>query len=467
MIALGNQVGNRAVVLGGSMAGLLACRVLSDYYGEVLVVDRDVLAGVSGARRGVPQGGHAHALLARGQQVLEELFPGLTSELQSGGAPIVDIAEMNWIVEGRRMRQTRSGLRAVSTSRPDLESCVRNRVLARPNVRFLEQHDIAGIVATPERDRITGVRVQSREDGADPVLLEADLVVDASGRGSRIPVWLEDFGYQRPQEERVKIGLSYTTCEYLLPDSPLEENRSVIPLATPASPRGAFFGRTGHQRHILSLTGMLGDQPGPGIEGFLDYARSLPVDDIYEAIRDADPVSAPTTIRFPASQRRHYELLERFPRGLLIVGDSVCSFNPVYGQGMTVSAQEAVVLGTHLATGSAPDPIRFFRDISSVIDAPWEIAAGGDLGWPGVEGRRTVKTRIANTYISRLQYAATKDAAITGAFMRVAGLVDPPSTLMRPGLVLRVLKNSRGGPPPRPEYGAEANRTTRTSDKLR
>jgi 2-polyprenyl-6-methoxyphenol hydroxylase-like FAD-dependent oxidoreductase len=194
---------------------------------------------------------------------------------------------------------------------------------------------------------------------------------------------------------------------------------------------------------MLSLTGILGDHPPADPAGFMAYARSLAAPEIYAAVRDAEPLDEPVTFRFPASVRRRYERLSRFPAGLLVIGDAVCSFNPVYGQGMTAAALQAVVLGRQLRSGSGPRPDRYFRAISRVIDAPWDISAGGDLSFPGVEGPRPLKVRLGNAYLSRLQAAAVHDARVTGAFFRVAGLIDPPPALLRPQLVFRVLRGSR------------------------
>ncbi len=428
------------------MAGLLAARVLAEAYADVTIVDRDELTGVTGPRRGVPQGFHAHALLARGQQVFDELFPGFSEELAAAGQPMLDMGEMHWYLNGLRLRNAHTGLVAVSITRPSLENLVRMRVAAIPNVTFMEGCDILGLATTPGRNRVTGARVQRRTDGSAEEVLPADLVVDATGRGSRAPVWLEELGCERPAEERVKIGLAYTTCEFLLPSRPLENDLSIIPLATPVFPRGAFFGRVSGDRHALSLTSMLGDHPSADPDGVRDGARSLPIPHIFEAIRDVEPDAGPVVFRFPASVRRHYERLTDFPDRLLVIGDGVCSFNPVYGQGMTVAALEALTLRRHLQQGRPPQARRFFHDIARVIDAPWGMASGGDLAWPGVEGRRTPAIRMANAYMGRLMYGALYDARITEAFMRVAGLMDPPQALMRPSMVLRVLRQSRRRP---------------------
>ncbi|MFI7120190.1 FAD-dependent oxidoreductase [Amycolatopsis sp. NPDC049868] len=439
---MGDRVGRRAVVLGASMAGLVTARVLAEEYERVTVIDRDEVTEVEDPRRGVPQGAHAHALLAKGQQTLEALFPGMTEELRADGIPMVDMGEMHWFFEGRTWRPATTGLVVASVARPFLERWVRARVAALPEVEFVERCDIVGVRTTPDGGRVTGARVRRHGAASDEEVLEADLTVDCTGRGSRMPVWLEELGYARPEQEQVKIGLSYTTCEFDLPDRPLTGSLSLIPLATPGSPRGAFFGRVGGDRHILSLTGMLGDCPDPGLEGFLAYTRSLPVPAIHDAVGTTPPVAEPVTIRFPASVRRRYERLSRFPAGVLVLGDAVCSFNPVYGQGMTVAALEAVVLRDQLREGRVPEAGRFFRRIAEVVDAPWAIAAGGDLSWPEVEGKRTTQVRMVNAYMGKLQAAATTDGRITHAFMRVAGLIEPPTALMRPSVVARVVRGS-------------------------
>jgi 2-polyprenyl-6-methoxyphenol hydroxylase-like FAD-dependent oxidoreductase len=440
------QVGDRAVVLGGSMAGLLAARVLAEAYTEVIVVDRDKLLGVTTARRGVPQGRHVHGLLARGQQILEELFPGFTDGAIASGVPTGDLGELRWYFNGKRLRPAHAGCVCVSAARPVLEHLVRSRVDALPNVTFAEQRDILGLLATPGADRVTGVRVRRAAEGDAEEVIEADLVVDATGRGSRTPAWLEEFGYRRPDEDRVRINLSYTTRHYRLPDeSILDGDLSINPVSTPVTPRGAFFSRIENGRCVLSLTGVLGDAAPADPDGFLDFVRSLPVPDIYEVIKDAEPLDDPVSFRYPASVRRRYERLERLPERLLVTGDAACSFNPVYGQGMTVAALDALALRELLREGSAPDPRRFQKDIAKVIDVPWDISAGGDLSFPEVEGERPAKVRMGNAYMAKLQAAATQDGQITRTFMRVAGLVEPPTALMRPGMMVRVFRNAKRG----------------------
>jgi 2-polyprenyl-6-methoxyphenol hydroxylase-like FAD-dependent oxidoreductase len=424
------------------MAGLFAARVLSEAYREVVIVDRDVLIGVTGTRRAVPQGGHIHALLARGQQILEELFPGFTEELVAQGAPAGDFSKhLRWYFNGRKLKQVDTGLVCIGAGRPLLEGHLRTRVSALPGVTFMEQTDILGFdVAGP---RVVGARVQRQAEGSAPEVLSADLVVDATGRGSRTARWLEELGYPRVEEERVKMDLTYTTGDFRLERDAdgLGDDLAIIPVASPELPRGAIYARL-PDRHSVSLTGIAGERPPTDREGFMAYVKSLPVPEIYRAIRDAEFIGEPVTFHFPQSVRRHYERMDRFPQGLLMIGDAACIFNPVYGQGMTVAAMEAYALLKYLRQGAAPEPRVYLREIARAINAPWDMSTGADLGFRTTVGKRTLKVRMGNMFIPKLQVAATVDGTLATAFMRAAGLVAGPESLMKPSMILRTLRNA-------------------------
>jgi len=448
------------------MAGLLAARVLSASFAEVLVVDRDELIGTSTYRKGVPHGRHAHGLVARGHQILQELFPGLTEDLVAFGVKAGDFnGDIRWLFNGRRIAPSHSGLGCVPATRPTLELHVRNRVQAIPNVKFLQRHDILGLETTPDGARVVGARVQ-RQGAAEPEVLHADLVLDTTGRGSRTPAWLEALGYDRPEEDRIKIDLAYTTRHYQLRNDPFEGDLAIIPAATPQNPRGAFFfpiaGDRG--RIELSLTGILGDHAPTDPAGFEEFAKSVPLPVIWESIKDAEPLDDPVKFKYPASVRKRFERLADFPAGFLVMGDAVCTFNPVYAQGMTVAALESLVLRKHLGTGGEIDARAYFHDVSREIDAPWELAAGSDLGYPGVEGKRSLKVKLVNSYVTKLQDVAIGDPQLANAFIRVAGLVDPPPSLMAPKHLFRVLRGKKPAAAepvrltPRPEDGPEQRR---------
>ncbi|WP_066376298.1 FAD-dependent oxidoreductase [Herbidospora mongoliensis] len=454
---MSGRITDRALVLGGSIAGLFAARVLSETYTEVIVVDRDALTGVEQARQGVPQGRQVHGLLARGRQAIEELFPGITGDLVAAGAGSGDVAgNLRWYFNGVPLARDESGMVAVTVSRPMLEFHVRQKVQDIPNVRFLERHDILGVTATADAGRITGARVREPDTEIERELT-ADLVVDATGRGSRTPVWLTELGYQRVAEDRLKIGIGYTTRHYRIRTDPFGRDISINVIASPTLPRGAICGRHGNYIELTAY-GVLGDVPPSDPEGFAAFLASLAVPDIAHAASLSEPVDDPVSYQFPANLRRRYERLDRFPDGFVLLGDSVCSFNPTYAQGMTIAALGALALRSHLRSGP-PRSMDFLRELArDVLDGPWDLMTTGDLTFPGVPGERTFKVRMAHGLVAKVLEAATRDGKVASAYLRVAGLLDPPEALMKPAMLLRILRGSLGRrsvPVPAPRDGRE------------
>ena len=432
-----------AVIIGASMGGLLAARALADRFEQVTLLERDVFPPPGEQRKGVPQGRHAHVLLSRGREILEGFFPGLTQGLIDQGALLGDVtADARWFIDGGYHRRFASGLMALCVSRPCLEAEVRARLLSLPNVRAIERGDVLGLATTADRTRVTGVRLIRRTAGSAEEIVAADLVVDASGRGSRTPYWLEALGYLPPDEERVRAGIGYTTRLYRREPRHLAGDFAAIVVAASRTKRGGVILAQEGDRWIVSLGGYAGDHAPTDGDGFLAFAKSLAAADIYEVMREAEPLSEPAVYTFPASQRRRYERLARFPDGLLVCGDAICSFNPVYGQGMTVAALEAVALQECLAQETPELARRFFSQVAGLVDGPWRIAAGGDLRFPEVDGPRSPAVRFGNWYLGKLHVAARRDANVALAFQEVANLVAPPSHLLRPEVVLEVTRGA-------------------------
>jgi pimeloyl-ACP methyl ester carboxylesterase/2-polyprenyl-6-methoxyphenol hydroxylase-like FAD-dependent oxidoreductase len=432
---MSNPVRSCAVVLGAGMAGLFAGRVLAGAYDEVVLVDRDPLVDERRPRRGVPQGRHVHGLLARGQQVIEDLFPGITDEMVDDGAARGDVTgNVRWVLGGQPMRQPHSGLVALSASRPFLEQHIRARVAALPGVRFLSHHDIVDLVTTDDATRVTGVLVaDNAAEGAPQRTLPADLVVDATGRGSRTPVWLERLGYPAVAEETVKISLSYTTRHFRLPPDQLGDNLAVHVVASPWLPRGAVCARVDGGRTVVTAYAVLGDSAPTDQDGFLAFLKSLSTSDVYDAVQDAEPLDDLVIYRFPANLRRRYERLATSPAGLLVVGDAVCSFNPTYAQGMTVAALGAQVLGRHIEHPEGPRPQEFFADLArDAVDDPWDMAIAADLAHPAVIGERSPELLRRQETVGRVLGAGAHHDEVAVAYARVVSLVDPPSALTRP-----------------------------------
>jgi 2-polyprenyl-6-methoxyphenol hydroxylase-like FAD-dependent oxidoreductase len=457
---MSRQIGDHAVVLGASMAGLTAARVLADAYQRVTVLERDALPATAAHRKGVPQSRHAHGLLAGGRAALEELFPGLTDELVANGALTGDLqADTRWYNQGLRLCPGPSDLRALAVSRPLLEQCVRDRVRVLGNVRLVDRCDAAGLVGTPDGRRVCGVRVIRRTDGSAEEMLEADLVVDATGRGSRSPVWLEELGYPRPAEEEVRIGIAYASRIYRRRPNHLDADRAAVIAATGEHQRGGVLLSMEGDRWIVTLFGYLGQRPPTDPDGFTAFAATLPAPDIFEVICDAEPLGEVLPTRYPASVRRRYEQLDRFPEGYLVTGDAVCGFNPVYGQGMSVAGLQALALRECLQDGPAAGlATRFFARVARIVDIPWGIAVGSDLRFPGVQGARTAKVRFVNAYLARFHLSAAADPVLGRAFLRVVNLMDRPESLLRPALALRVLGGNLRRAATRPDSSRPASR---------
>jgi 2-polyprenyl-6-methoxyphenol hydroxylase-like FAD-dependent oxidoreductase len=441
------RIGDHAVVLGAGMAGLLAAGVLARAYGRVTVFDRDVMPEIGAHRRGVPQDRHLHVLHPCGRQALDELFPGFTARLIGQGAVTGDaLGNVRWQLSGHQFRQAGIGLPGLQASRPFLEGHVRAQVSDLPNVTLVERTDVVVVTATTDRCRVTGVQVHDTTGGGERAV-PADLVIDATGRGSRAPLWLSELGYERAAVDRVDIGLGYASRIYRLRPGALGTDVAMLTAGTPQNPRGGAIAAIEGGRHILTIFGILGDHPPTDPAGFDAFAASLLFPDITEAVRDAEPLTDPVPFRFPASVRHRYERLRRFPIGLLVLGDAVCSFNPIYGQGMTTAAIQARALQRLLAGGEAPQAHHYFRAIARTINTPWDIAVGADLAFPEVPGTRTAKIRMVNSYLPKLHAAATTDATLGRAFVRVLGMMDRPEGLLRPDRVLRVLWTHRPGAP--------------------
>ena len=440
------KLGEHGVVLGASMAGLVAARAPAEFFETVTVVERDALSDAAVHRRGVPQGRHIHGLLLRGARALEELFPGILDELVVAGAPSIDyrdLSKLHFDMGGHLALQSGSaeGLRAYTPSRPFLESHVRRRVRAIPNIAFLDYHDVVDVTSNTSRDRITGARIVSRHSHAESEL-SADLVVDATGRGARTPAMLERLGYGRPAEDDVVIHLMYASQLLRMPPESLHESACLV-APVPGRPTGMAILRYEHDTVMFAVFGMAGNDPPVGCSAMCTFAEQFAPAHLLAAIRAAEPLGEAAQHRFPSSRWRRYDKARLLPEGLLVVGDAVCSFNPIYGQGMTVAALEALALRNSLSRGTKDLARRFFRASAKPIGQAWQLAVGGDLSLPEIQGTAPLSTRLLSGYMDRLLTAAEYDTAALEQFLKVAWLVDAPIRLLRPSMMWRAASAKR------------------------
>jgi 2-polyprenyl-6-methoxyphenol hydroxylase-like FAD-dependent oxidoreductase len=344
-----------------------------------------------------------------------------------------------WYQYGGWKLRADSGLEAIVVSRPLLERKVRERVLALSNVTLLQGHDAESPLFDRATRRVTGLSVRTLSTGATAAL-DADLVVDALGRGSPSQKWLAALGYGQVRETNVPIEVGYATGVFERRPGDLYGSVGAVIVGTaPQSTRfAAILGAEG-DRWIITLAGCLRDYPPTDVNGWKEFAHSLPTPDTFDLVKDRQPIGPIVSYRFPANRRCHYEGLAAFPDGYLVTGDAVCSFNPVYGQGMSVALAEAHALDRCLASGDADLAKRFFREVARIVESPWAIATGEDYRYPQVEGRRPPGFAVISRYMARAHRIANKDPVVLRRFFEVASLLAPPPAMMAPAIAWRVL----------------------------
>ncbi|OBI72307.1 FAD-dependent oxidoreductase [Mycobacterium asiaticum] len=432
-----------AVVLGAGIAGLLAARVLADFYRDVIVVERDALPNGPLNRRGVPQGGLPHIPAARATQTMEKLFPGFLADLVAGGARVWDDGDLSRLCMNFGGQQLlRSGnipdpesIVVHYAHRPFLEWRLRRHVQAIPNVTFTEAHDAVRLTSTGERGRVTGVVLARRESGAERTLA-SDLVVDATGRGSRTPIFLEQMGYRRPPEDELKVHVTYSGLPVHVPPGKLQENMTLT-AAEPHRPM-AFAMFTGENDNYMLAVQTLAGRPAPRDRAALfDCLTDVAPPHVLAAARSAEPLADVMQYKFPANRWRRYDKLDHRPDGLIVMGDAMCTFNPLYGQGMSIAAIEAMILRDCLRDGGEDLPRRFFRRAAKEVGVAWRMAVSSDLALPQIAGKRTASVRFRNAFVDRIVTAAHTDPLMVQRFLHLMNMVGPRGPLTLASTLLR------------------------------
>jgi len=446
-----------AIVIGGSIAGMLAARVLADQFQLVTIVDRDHFPQQPGPRRGAPQASHQHVLLLRGQMILERLFPGLTNELLAAGAPMMDMGkDVEWLTPAGPALRFESGLTMLTCTRDLLEWSIRRRIAQDTRVSVIPGAEVFGLLTSHDASQITGVRMRWRDthSSEEPGPMAADLVVDAGGRTSRLPEWLKDLGYPMAEETVVNGFLGYASRLYQLDKTErMAWQGAYIQPAPPEITRGGVLFPTEGNRWLLTLAGLGKDYPPVDEAGFLEFARSLRSPLFYDAIRKARPLSAITGFRATENRLRRYERMARWPEGLVVLGDAACTFNPVYAQGMTVAALAAETLQSSLEQyihngridGLSGFGKEFQRRLARVNDPPWLLATSEDMRVRGtVGGVLDFKTRLMHGYMDDVIGLTTYRADVRKVFLSAMHMLNQPTALFRPQILMRVMVRKLG-----------------------
>ncbi len=428
-----------AVVIGGSIAGLTVTRALSESFDRVTIVDRDELPDAVEHRPGVPQSKQLHVLLPLGTQVMEEFFPGFQHELSELGCPTFDeVKDTPWFGrQGWRARRE-SDVKLIGFRRPLLEQVVRRRVRAIGNVDVLHA-TVTGLAGSDDGARVTGVTVAGLDGTA---AIEADLVVDASGRGSKSPRWLEQLGYERPEEQHIRAYYGYASRFVRVDEDKMPYGlRGVITMPFPGNTRGGVFMQSDNGLYTCCAMGAMRDYPPTDEEGFMEFLREAPTPLLAQMAELSEPVTEINAYQHPGNQRLLWERMERRPRGFIPIGDAVASFNPIYGQGMTVAALEASKLRDRIAMlGGDLDalPDAFMDDLTASCEFPFSIAAGSDANYPGATFVNAEPPPPEEAeFFAAAEQVATEDPEIARDILHATGWFEP-ELLASPDLVAKV-----------------------------
>ena len=426
---LGRQ---HAIVIGASIGGLLAARALSSHFQRVTVIEQDRLGSGPEPRDGVPQGKHIHVLLPGGIAAIERLFPGRTAELARNGAQPFDYGQSQFYIIGTWMPRIQTGLNTLAQTRPFLEQHVRRWVNELSNVEIIDGARVAALLWDQDSTRVAGLVIQQKQ-------LRCDLVVDTTGRHTRLPRWLVEKGYPPVPEATVGIDLGYATGIFRVPDR-LRPAHPMLYIVGPPPHRTRVGVRVLVEDGIVygGMGGYHGDHPPADLPGFLEFARSLSQPEVFEILSQSELIAPIARYRIPSSGRRYYSRMARFPDGLLPLGDTICNFDPAFGQGMTVAALEAEALQEALSASGADDLRRnYFQRVDSIIDVPWELSSGENFKYTQTTGRRPLLYPILRRYKDLV--ATCGDPEVVHDFYRVLALAAPPRILLRPRLVARTL----------------------------
>ncbi|MFI9045963.1 FAD-dependent oxidoreductase [Streptomyces sp. NPDC053427] len=436
----------KAVVIGGGYAGLVTARVLADHFSEVVVLEQDPLDEHRGTHPHVPQGYHAHAMLAKGAEVLEKFFPGLRTEMQEIGAPVFDYGEhISFLLPAGFAPRHRTGVKIQTFTRDELERRLRDKVLALPEVTFLPSTRCDGLkMSGPGKVN----RVLYRTEGAEQLTeLEADLVVNTSGRASALDNWLSEMGLSVPEKRLVKAKITYTSVNIARSEKSRPEFNIAYQMTfAPHVPRGGVVLAVERNRWMCSLFGFEEHVPPTENGAYLDFAKSLKNPRLAEQIEGRtgqEPTHRYTNVN---NQWRLYHKMKEWPDRLIALGDAVCVFNPVYGQGLTVAAMEADLLHRklteHRTLGAGLDGMSrgFQRAVARIVLTPWTLSSNSDLMWN--PDHQPVTARFAHWYNKHLFAVSVRDARVWSRFVRVANMVAPPTVLFHPTVVAKVMSQA-------------------------
>lgn len=424
------------IIAGGSIAGLASAKALSGKFEKILILEPDALDQHGEVRKGTPQANHVHGLLKGGSDALTHLFPNLPKRLKERGAVSCDFCQdVRWYINKKWMPRFRGPLPISFQTRSLLEWCIRDEVRQLSNVEFITGCRVKDYRLDAEGKRVVAAVVE-RDNGTTETL-NAEFFIDATGRGSLFPNWLSRNGFGAVKVDKVKVDLGYASCLMELPAGERDWQSILIYPKGPEEVRGATLVNVEDDRWMLTLAGYHNDHPPADIDGYMTFAKTLPQPDIYEAVKDARILTPIKIHKFPYGQRRYYGDLPRFPKGILPVGDTNASLNPLFGQGMSVAALSAKSL-SHLAesTNFADTKslkalkMEYFQSLRHIFATPWGLALGQDFRYPMTIGPKPFGLAVKNALKEIIMGASSTE--IIERFYQVVHLVEEEKSFYHP-----------------------------------
>ena len=437
----------RAVVIGGSIAGFLASHVLSKYFEEVILIEKDRYTDDNTIRNGVPQANHVHLLLVKGREILEEFFPNLEDELIKKGANKIDfLKDSRYRLPTGWAPRFDSGIITFTCTRMLLENTIREQIQKNSKIKIRQEEQVTSYVLR-DKNKLSLKTKEAKE-------INADLIVDCTGRNTKTPSWLEEIGYSKPRETKIDSFVGYATRRFI-PSSPSSKTsktkrdwKMLAIFNNPTSnPRTGVIYPIEDGKWLVGLYGIGKNYPPTDEEGFLEFTQNLESTELYDALKDATPDSEIYGYRVQGSRKYHYEEMSKWPENFIVLGDAVSVFNPYYGQGITSAALAAKTLDDMLKESKKEKDFtkKFQKKIAKTISLPWVLGTSEDMRWPTTIGKRpNAITRMVQNHAQRVLLLAPKSTLATKSFLQMMHMKKPPTILFHPLLLIQVIAESLG-----------------------
>lgn len=428
----------KAIVIGGSIAGLLASHVLSDHFEEVILIEKDNYVENGKVRNGTPQGNHIHILLVKGREILQDFFPELEKDLVKKGANKIDfLNDTRYRLPSGWAPRFNSGIITFTCTRTLLENTIRHQIQKNSKIKIEKNIHITSLVL----EKPNKISLKTKEGKK----IQGDLIVDCTGRNTKTPSWLEDIGFPKPQETKIDSFVGYATRRYIPPKNDNRRWKMLVILNKPTTnPRTGVIYPIENNKWLVGLYGIGKNYPPVDEKGFLEYTKHLESRELYDALKDATPDSEIHGYQIPGSRKYHYEKMSLWPDNFIVLGDAVSVFNPFYGQGITSAALGANALDDMLKNNRVEKDFtqKFQKRLAKEVSLPWILGTSEDLRWPTTLGKRpNMITRLVQNHAQKVLLLAPKSALATKSFLQMMHMIKSPAIIFHPVILLQLIVN--------------------------